>query len=479
LKTPLGKGQTGEAMQRGFKQRGHKFVGAAAIGFLALTSLAPGEARATEGYFQYGYGARQGGLAGAGVADSRDAMSLALNPAGLVDAGYQFQGGISLFVPHRGYEATGPFFVAPGAGGSGTIDSSNNYFGIPNLAYSKPIDADSAWGVAMFGNGGMNTTYENVKNGTCAYLPFPNPGNGVFCGGDAGVDMMQAFITAGYARRMGAFSFGVAPVIAIQRFKISGVGAFSPVSSDPNNLTNKGYDWSYGFGVRVGMQWKVAPNFRLGLSAQTPTWMTKFHKYSGLFAEQGGFDIPTNFTVGAAWDMTPAATLMVDYKRIFYSTIASVGNPSWMPGPQYSCDPSFCFGANGGAGFGWHDVDVFKVGVEWRASPAWTLRAGYAHNTNPIKSPDVTLNILAPGVVTDHFTGGFSYKMSPNWTLDFAGAYVPRHSVSGTETLPQGFGGTLNPASNIELHMSQYQLTAQLTYQFDTAVAPKPPLIHK
>ncbi len=32
-------------------------------------------AEATEGYFQYGYGARQGALGGAGVADSRDAMS--------------------------------------------------------------------------------------------------------------------------------------------------------------------------------------------------------------------------------------------------------------------------------------------------------------------------------------------------------------------------------------------------------------------
>ena len=90
-------------------------------------------------------------------------------------------------------------------------------------------------------------------------------------------------------------------------------------------------------------------------------------------------------------------------------------------------------GLSNGPGFGWHDVDVIKFGAEWRASPVWTFRAGYAHNTNPIRSTDVTFNILAPGVVTDHFTGGFAYKANANSTFEFAAAYVPSHSVSGPE----------------------------------------------
>ncbi len=302
VKTPLWKGQsTGEAMQRGFKQRGLKFAGAAAIGLLALASYPAGEAQATEGYFQYGWGARQGGLGGAGVADSRDAMSLSLNPAGLVDVDNQFQAGASVFAPFRGYTATTTGFVAPGAFGSGTIDSSNNYFVVPNLAYSSPIDADSAWGVAMFGNGGMNTTYENVTNHACG------PGSGVFCGGNSGVDMMQAFLTAGYARRMGALSIGVAPIIAIQRLKMDGLAALSGNSSDPANFTDRGYSWSYGGGVRGGVQWNVSKSIRLGFSAQSEIWMTKFDRYSGLFADQGAFNIPANLTAGVAVDATPGS----------------------------------------------------------------------------------------------------------------------------------------------------------------------------
>jgi len=432
-------------MHRWFAKVAAAAASVALCGLVGVAWIAGNKAQATEGYFQNGYGARQQALAGAGVADSRDAMALSLNPAGLVDVDPQFQVGASLFIPLRGYTAIGPGFVAPG-----TIDSTENFFVVPNIAYSRPIDAESAWGVALFGNGGMNTNYKGVANPICALFGAPP---GVFCGGDAGVDLIQAFLSVGYARRFGNLSVGVAPVLAIQRFKAKGLGFFAPFSSDPANLTNRGYDWSFGGGVRGGVQWSLTKNVRFGVSAQTPIWMTNFDKYRGLFADQGDFDIPGNFTVGVAVDVMPTLTVMLDYKHIFYSSIASVGNSSQVPLP---------LGFTNGPGFGWHDVDIIKIGAEWRASPIWTFRIGYAHNTNPIKSADVTLNILAPGVVTDHFTGGFSYKMTPTSTIDFAATFVPKHSVSGIEVTPIG----PNPARTITLAMHQYQFTAGWTYRF-------------
>jgi long-chain fatty acid transport protein len=461
----------GEAMQRGLKQRKLKFASAAA--FLALASFAAGEAQATEGYFQYGWGARQGGLAGAGVADSRDAMALSLNPAGLVDVGRQWQFGASLFMPYRSYTATGTALV-----GRGSFDSSQNIFAIPNIAYSSPIDAESAWGVAMFGNGGMNTNWPVMPrtvfpatNGCPAFFPGVIA-SGTYCGGQTGVDMMQAFIALGYARRFGALSFGISPVLAIQRVKLQGLSAFGGLgfSSNPAKLTNNGYSYSYGGGVRAGVQWSVMPNFRIGFSGQTPTWMTKFDKYSGLFAGGGGFNIPANLTAGVAWDVMPALTLMVDYKHIFYGSIPSIAHPMASPMPAGS------LGLSNGSGFDWHDIDVVKVGAEWRATPVWTFRVGYAHNSSPIKSTGVTFNIIAPGVVTDHITGGFAYKVNTNSTLEFAAAYVPSHSVSGPELNPNPPGGPI-AGSNIEFEMHQWQFTLGYTYDF---AAPAPTkMVHK
>ena len=93
-----------------------------------------GNAAATEGYFQYGYGARQKALAGAGVADSRDATAAALNPAGLVDVDDQMNISASIFRPLRGFVGSGQ----PGVTPFGDIDSGRNYFLISNFAWSSP-----------------------------------------------------------------------------------------------------------------------------------------------------------------------------------------------------------------------------------------------------------------------------------------------------------------------------------------------------
>jgi long-chain fatty acid transport protein len=350
--------------------------------------------------------------------------------------------------------------VAPGS-----YDSGDNIFPVPNLAYSSPIDADSAWGIAVFGNGGMNTNWPLMSNST-PYCVGSGGSSGVFCDGSKlHVDLMQAFVAVGYARRFGDFSVGISPVAAIQRIRVQGLGAFAGVSSDSANLTSGDYSYSYGGGLRLGMQWKVMPNVRVGFSGQTPMWMTKFHKYAGLFADGGNFDIPANITAGIAWDINPAFTVMFDYKHIFYGSVASIANPMSSPG---------FLGLSNGPGFGWHDIDVFKVGAEWRATPKWTFRVGYSHNTNPITSPDVTFNILAPGVVTDHFTGGFAYKATPHSTLEFAAAYVPPNSVSGPEKTGSPPFTTTN-GSNIDISMHQIQFTLGYTYEFgpDKPVQPK------
>ena len=415
----------------------------AALAAMVACTLMATPALATEGYFQPGYSAIQKSLAGSGVANPEDAMALAVNPAGLTEVGQQLEVGLSLFSPSRQYTATGPGFVAPG-----TVKSGWDNFLIPGLAYSQPIDAQSAWGVAMFANGGMNTNYAaGITNPACG------GGGGVFCAGKAGVNLSQMFISAGYAWKSDNWSIGIAPIFALQMFNANGLGAFSAYSSSPTKLTNNGISYSTGGGVRAGVLVSLSPTARLGIAASTPMWMSKFGKYKGLFAGRGGFDVPANVTAGLAWDADPDWTVMADYKHIFYASVDLVGDSSRIQLP---------FGANNGPGFGWHDVDVISIGAEWRATPDWTLRAGYAHNNNPIGSKDVTLNILAPGVVTDHITAGLSRKVDQNSSLDLSVLYAPKASVSGIEVSPLG----PNPGRTIELSMHQWDFTLGYRYQF-------------
>lgn len=422
---------------------------------LALGAAATGGAQATDGYFVEGVSARDQALGGAGSANPADSLTITNNPAGLVDVGHQFNGDISLFNPDRGYNASGTFLTAPG-----NIHSGRDIFPIPALGYSVPMNGDSAFGVSLSGNGGMDTTY--YGNFRCA-MGAP----GVFCGGKAGVDLNQALISIGYAQRFGNVSIGIAPVMSLQFFSAYGLGALGQfgLSSAPANLTNQGSDTSAGGGVRAGALWHVNEQWSLAAQGVTPMWSANFLKYSGLFAGGGNFNIPGEVGAGVAYKLLPTFAVMLDYKHIFYSGVKSIADPM---APMFPGS----LGTSNGPGFGWRDVNVIALGLEWKAYDFLTLRAGYSYNNQPVTSANVMFNILAPGVVTNHISGGFTYNVNHNSAIDFAVVYAPRYTVSGQEYVP-GFG--YNPYSRISIYLSELEVTLGYTYHFDTP----PPVIAK
>ncbi len=185
----------------------------------AATVLAAGigcvPAYATDGYFMNGYGASQTALAGAGVAYSQDAMAISLNPAGLVNVDDQTVAGIAVFMPFRSYTAgigndPAHFGPAGGAVDPGSHSSGNNWFPVPDFAWTKHMGPDTVLGIGLYGNGGMDTRYTNS----------------VFGGGVTGVDVNQAFLSVSLSKRFGQLSVGVAPVLAMQIFNARGLGGF-------------------------------------------------------------------------------------------------------------------------------------------------------------------------------------------------------------------------------------------------------------
>ena len=85
------------------------------------------------------------------------------------------------------------------------------------------------------------------------------------------------------------------------------------------------------------------------------------------------------------------------------------------------------------------DIDVWKLGVQYAIDDRWTLRARYNRSENPIRPEDMTFNILAPGVMEDHYTAGVTYTIDKqSEALGFA-MYAPTVTVSGTSLLV-GFG---------------------------------------
>lgn len=410
----------------------------ATLGVATLASLAL-PALATNGYFSHAYGTRSEAVAGASVAWSQDALAIASNPAGLASVDDGLVVGATLFRPDRGASLR--------QGGLETEFSGNgtDAFIIPSFGVSRHLNGRWTVGIAAFGNGGMNTNYETN--------PFARFG----AQGSAGVDLSQAFVSPAVAWRAGdATTLGLAVNLAYQEFRAKGLGPFAGFSSSPGNVSNRGKDTSTGAGFRLGWQQQLGEALTFGASWQSKTNMGRFDKYAGLFADAGGFDIPSTWSLGLGWKATDALHLAVEWQRIAYSEVASVGNSV---ASLFAGKP---LGAADGPGFGWRDISVVKLGAAWQVSPAWTLRGGLSRSGQPIPSGETFFNILAPGVVRTHATLGAGLRLGDGNELSFSLLHAFREDVRGAGSLPTAFGG-----GEANVHLAESSVGLSWSHRFE------------
>jgi len=432
-----------------------------------------GGAHATDGYFMHGYGVKSQGMGGVGIALPQDSLAAAANPAGMGLVGDRLDVGLTWFRPQREAQISG----TPGGFSDGKFEGNNKEdFLIPEAGYNKAITPEVSLGVSVYGNGGMNTDYPGGQIPAASACANFNPGQASYnllCGnGRLGVDLMQLMIAPYVSWQFTpGHSIGIAPTLAYQRFKAEGLQAFDnpALSTRPGSVTNNGYGDSWGGGVRIGYMGQFNEMFSVGAAYATKMSMGEFDDYAGLFAQSGKFDIPSNFTIGAAFRPTEQWLLALDFQRIYYSDSKSVSNPSSYIG---NCAPpamggggqtNYCLGGSSGAGFGWQDINVWKFGVQYTLNSEWTLRGGYNYTQNPIRPQDVTFNIIAPGVVQSQWTLGASWKLDAMSELTGAFMYAQNNSVTGTSLLA-AFGAP--PTTTETISMKETQLGIAYTRKF-------------
>jgi long-chain fatty acid transport protein len=455
-----------------------------AVAGLSVTGMAS----ATTGYFGLGYGAKAMGIAGAVVSNPQDTATIAVNPAGMTAVGERVDVGLRFFNPNR--EAV---LKTTAVGGTFDVadDSRRDLFLIPNFGFNLKIRDNLWFGFNNYGNGGMNSTYDrNLYDEAFAVLGAAAQGIPGFCdpatappGGCAqfvpegtktglpntstlGVDLAQAIFAPTLALKVNEqHSVGASLLIGVQRFSARGLGNFqcftNSVATNPANaatcpqgfaavpstkLTGNNSDWSFGAGVRVGWLGEVHPNVTLGASVSSKVYMSEFDDYAELFAEEGDFDIPANFTLGATFKATPKLKISLDYQRILYEGVNSISNA----GPIFNAlagqptPPSFdvtqpgggpnseWLGRDDGMGFGWEDINIYRLAAEYDHNDQWTFRVGFAVNDQPIPDDQLLFNILAPAVIEKHATVGFTYR--PDKQTEWSFAYMRAFSEDVTSS---------------------------------------------
>ena len=408
------------------------------IAAAVAAAIAAPAAHATNGYFKIGYGTKNRGMAGAGIAYSQDSLAPATNPSGLSFVDNRMDFGVELFNPRRDARLDASMI---GGADTGKVDSGATLFAIPHAGFAFNMGNMTA-GLSITANGGMNTRYNSnlytdgfgpAIPGFVTALVTAFPGQAATIGANAaalggnpnngpslGVNLSQLIIAPTVSTKLNQdHSVGASLLIGYQRFRSYGLGFFQGLSSSMADVTNNGDDDAWGAGLRLGWTGNITSNITLGASASSKIYMQEFDKYKGLFAEQGDFDIPANFGVGIAVKVSPKTTVAFDVQRILYGDVPAIANQGPTADQFYaalntalmagSYTGAGQLGTDGGWGFGWEDITVYKLGVNYAYNNQWTFRGGLNYGENPIDPNQNLFNILAPGVVEKHVTLGFTY----------------------------------------------------------------------
>ena len=413
---------------------------------LAL-SICTQTSHASNGMFLIGYGAKLRGMGGVGLALHEDSIITAVNPAGTSFVDNRVDAGLLLFNPKR--------LAACCLSPDGQV-SEKGWFLLPNVGFAYEINDKYSFGLGMVGYAGGRTYYKpNI---------FDAAPDAPAAGVNLEIGMMSPTISYKIKENQ---AIGVSLLIAGARFEALGLGPFKQFSKHRDFVSDNGHDWSFGAGLRIGWQghfdedkWSFAAVY------QTETYMSKFDDYKGLFADEGSFNLPPMASLGLAYRPLPPLTIAFDWSRTFYEDIPAIANPAL---PIVAGDPTSprALGAPTGPGFEWVDQDVFKLGVQYDLSEAWTVRGGINYGEHPIKNNGVggnfEFNVLAPAVTEWHLTGGGTYAFAKHHEISFA--IMHAFNNSDTQFVPPTADLPFNDQF-ITLEMEQWAWDIGYGYKF-------------
>lgn len=224
-----------------------------------------------------------------------------------------------------------------------------------------------------------------------------------------------------------------------------------------NDLETKGS----GVNIKLGAIVKPTDSWRIGLAVHTPTWYEMKDIYDGrmctnaetddykgewIYAGSAPYEYHYRFSTPWKYQFSTAYVFgtrgllsfeydMDDYRSMRYSESNDNNYPE-----DFSIQKQIIKDYM-------QEMHTFKVGAEFRATPTFSIRAGYAHQTSPYKndvfdciyqypedpeyiySSSTKPNYSLQGK-TDYISGGFGWRIK-NVFVDFACVHKTQHGKAG------------------------------------------------
>ena len=422
---------------------------------------APATALATNGYQLIGVGAYQKGMGGAVTSNPGSAMTAITNPAGSAAIGSRADFSMEAFMPDRSWDFS--------ATGGDKDDSEVSMYGVPALGWTAPTSdgSDMYFGGGMYGTSGMGVDY--------ATTTFTPAMGGVNLDGYSQIQFWQMAPTLAWSvnekMKVGAaLNIDYQSVGFQQRMNVGGARFMN------FNLNRQAS--AFGYGLTFGMLYDVNDMVTLGASYKSKQNFQDLEYQlragdiqqfpnggGGTVTSQDGtyemdLDYPQQLAAGLTVRPNDRLNVSLDVKWIEWSdTMESLsvdGNFNVAgPGPnEAALDP------------GWDDQVVYAIGMNYAATDALTLRAGYNYSESPIESEDVFSNLVLPAVTESHLTLGGTYEINNRWDVSFAFMKAFDNDVDGEGDVPQAYQATFGPDSNANIELEEESYSFNIGYRF-------------
>lgn len=370
---------------------------------------------------------------------------------------------------------------------SGVTKDDRGVSPMPALAYVYGKEGSKhTFGVSAFGISGFGVTFPEEANNPMSpsFNPslnsnpvnYPQAARGF---GHIESDYMLLQVGIAWAYELtNELSIGVQPTINYAALEL----APNPLSSPSQTL---GYPVSdkasaIGFGAQFGVFYNSPSGFKLGASYKTAQKFSdlefKNTYLDGSSAPDVAFnmDYPAILSFGLGYS-TGVIDLAVDYRFVDYENTNGFAEKGWKIAES---GPMTGYPTGSVNGFGWKNMNILSVGLQYKGIEKLPLRVGYTYSSNPIDSELAFFSIPATAVIENAIQFGLSYPVTDSFMLN--GVYHYGFSGGKTEgTLlnptPDDFGGPWNantnplgiiPGSKVGYEMTTSMVMIGLTYTF-------------
>ena len=442
---------------------------------------------AQSGHIMQGVGAVNMSMGGAATAQPLDINGAILwNPAA-----------ISAFDDKIASLSVGAFFASPELSSSlpanamqpgspavsGTTKDELGTSILPALAYvwSKP-NSKHTFGVSAFGVSGFGVDFPVETNSPMAGADFnpmensnpinyPQMANGF---GNVRSNYMLLQVSLTYAYNLSdKVSIGLQPNFNYESLELAPNPTTSPDMPPPYG-TGKLYPTAkgsaMGYGAQIGIFYDSHDMLKLGMSYKTKQHFSEYafeNTYlDGTAAPENKFTMnyPSilSFGMGLSGKKLDFAA---DVRFVNYENTEGFKESGWQINED-STSPAFGHPTGAVNGFGWRNMTMLSLGLQYKIMDNLPIRIGYTSNTNPIKNELAFYSVSAPAVVTQAAQIGLGYtvgKMDINllYHKGFRG-----DGNTGTLLSPRAYNPNTNPLGampgtsvSYDMETSMVQLT--------------------